>query len=125
MEAYDPRTDPDAAGWLDTEESDRIQAVLVYHKRARIRVPSERLHATIHVIVENQLALGVPVVVDTLARLQGEGLNRHDAVHAIGSVLAEHIYDLLKQGPAEGVVSNASYFEGLQKLTAAGWRGAG
>jgi hypothetical protein len=125
VEAYDPRTDPDAAGWLAMEESDRIQAVLAYHKRARIRVPSERLHATIHVIVENQLALEVPEVLDTLARLQREGLNRHEAVHAIGSVLAGHIYELLKQGPAEEVVSNAAYFEGLKKLTAAGWCGAG
>ena len=125
MRAYDPRTDPDAAGWLATEESDRIQAVLAYHKRARIRVPSERLHATIHVIVENQLALGVPEVMDALARLRREGLNRHDAVHAIGSVLAEHIYVLLKPGPTENVVSHAAYLDGLKKLTAAGWRGAG
>lgn len=125
MRAYDPRTDPEAAGWPATEEGDRIQAVLTYHKRAGIQVPSERAHATIRVIVENQLALGVTEVVDTLVRLQREGLNRHDAVHAIGSVLAEHIYELLKPGPAEDVVSHAAYLEGLKKLSAAGWRGAG
>jgi hypothetical protein len=83
------------------------------------------LHATIHVIVESQLALGVLEFMDTLARLRREGLNRHDAVHAIGSVLAEHIFELLKQAPAEDVVSNTAYFDGLKKLTAAGWRGAG
>jgi hypothetical protein len=43
----------------------------------------------------------------------------------IQTVLAEHIYELLKPGPAEDVVSNAAYLDGLKKLTAAGWRGAG
>ena len=29
-------------------------------------------------------------------RLGKEGLTRHDAVHAIGSVVAEHLFDILK-----------------------------
>jgi hypothetical protein len=50
-------------------------------------------------------------------RLIGEGLDRHDAIHAIGMVLAEHIYDVLKttkstQDP------NARYFTALERLTA-------
>jgi hypothetical protein len=84
------------------------------------------LHATFHAIVENQLALADPIVVETLTRLQHEGLGRHDAVHAIGSVLAEHIYELLKAQPASARVDpNAAYGEGLKKLTAAAWQNAG
>jgi hypothetical protein len=40
-----------------------------------------------HVIVENQAAQGLETPVRrTLARLQAEGLSRHDAVHAVGSI---------------------------------------
>ena len=67
-----------------------------------------------------------PIVVATLTRLQNEGLSRHDAVHAIGSVLAEHIYELLKGEPGSaGGDPNAAYAEGLKKLTAAAWQNAG
>jgi hypothetical protein len=50
-------------------------------------------------------------------RLIGEGLDRHDAIHSIGMVLAEHIHDVLKttkstQDP------NARYFAALERLTA-------
>ena len=72
------------------------------------------------------MALGEPAVVETLTRLQSEGLNRHDAVHAIGSVLVEHISELLKEG--ERTVQfdpNVAYFQALRELTAVGWRNAG
>jgi hypothetical protein len=35
-------------------------------------------------------------------RLGKEGLTRHDAVHAIGSVVAEHLFDILKTNLAGG-----------------------
>jgi hypothetical protein len=126
VRTYDPDKNPDSADWLDTDEGARIDLVSSYHRRARVRLPNIRLHATIHVIVENQVALGEPAVVETLARLQREGLNRHDAVHAIGSVLAEHIYELLKEGHRPGQADpNRAYAEGLKALTAAGWRNSG
>jgi hypothetical protein len=46
-----------------------------------------------HVIVENQVALGEAYPVQSvLLRLMEEGLDRHDAIHAIGSVLAERLF---------------------------------
>jgi len=72
------------------------------------------------VIVENQLATPEPAVVETLERLQREGLTRHAAVHAIGSVLLEHLNWLMQQ-PAAPAESNTRYFKGLESLTAAGW----
>jgi hypothetical protein len=72
--------------------------------------------------VENQLALGEEMVVKTLARLQGEDLSRHDALHAIGSVLAENLYELMQEGEASTGESYQMYLERLQKLTAQNWR---
>jgi hypothetical protein len=77
--------------WLGTDEGERIELVSAYHRRQKIKLPNSQLHAVIHVVVENQLALGEETVVNTLSRLQGEGLSRHDAIHAIGSVLAENL----------------------------------
>jgi hypothetical protein len=93
-----------------------------FHRRAGIRLPNLRLHAIFHMIVENQLAMAEAAVVATLARLEEEGLSRHDAIHAIGSVLAEHVYDLLKEepGPPSGG-PNVAYAERLSGLTAKGW----
>jgi hypothetical protein len=126
VQKYDPDTNPDTADWLTLDEGMRIASVTEYHRRARVRLQNVRLHATIHVIVENQLALGEPVVLETLARLQREGLSRHDVVHAIGSVLAEHIYELLKGQRAPGAADpHGAYFEGLKTLTAASWLESG
>ena len=75
----------------------------------------------IHVIVENQLALDDQIVRATLARLTQDELTRHDALHAIGSVLIEYMNELLKakQASPDG---HAAYYAALQKLTAASWR---
>jgi hypothetical protein len=48
-----------------------------YHRRARIRLPNEKLHATLHAIVEAQIALGDETPAGRIAqRLTGEGLDR-------------------------------------------------
>ncbi len=51
-----------------------------------------------HVVVENQIAMGDEIPVrDTLVRLMSEGLDRHDAVHAIATVLTNLIYASSKE----------------------------
>jgi hypothetical protein len=120
MQAYDAEEGPAAGEWLAIDESERIALVESYHRRRRIKVPRLTLHATIHVVVENQIALGEGVVNDALARLRAEGLTRHDAVHAVGMVLAENIYEILKS-PAQTSDPNAAYFDRLRRLTAAEW----
>jgi hypothetical protein len=95
--------------------------VIEYHRRARATLPNERLHAAIHVVVENQVAVGDELPVRrALERLQGEGLDRHEAIHAIGSVLAGHIHDLMKRG-APSRDPNRPYWAELETLTAEGW----
>lgn len=126
VKRYDPDTEVCAERWLSLDEADRIELVTLYHRLQRIRLPNAHLHAVIHVIVENQLALGEPVVVETLARLQREGLSRHDAIHAIGSVLAEHLYGIIQwRVPPAGAKAHEVYFERLRSLTADSWRDLG
>ena len=51
-----------------------------------------------HVIVENQLAINDPPEVrPTLKRLVEGGLTRHEAIHAIGSVVAEALFKVMKE----------------------------
>jgi hypothetical protein len=119
---YDPDRPVDPDAWLEFDESERIEAVKEYHRRAKVRLPNEILHATTHVIVENQVALGDAYPVQSvLFRLMQEGLSRHDAIHAIGSVLAERLFVALKEKgqPAD---LNAEYLEKLSQLTAESWR---
>jgi hypothetical protein len=125
MKIYDPEAAPLAAEWLVLDESERIALVESYHRRRRIRVPRLTLHATIHVVVENQVALGEAVVMEALGRLQAEGLTRHDAVHAVGLVLAEHIYELLKAPPDQTSDPNPQYVDRVRRLTAAEWLRSG
>ena len=78
--------------------------------------------ATVHAIVENQLALDDQIIVrSTLNRLMEDGLTRHEAIHAIGSVLIEHIYDVLHTESA-APDAHAPYYAALQQLTAEKWR---
>jgi hypothetical protein len=122
MNSYDPDASPTPTDWLQTDESDRIELVSAYHRRRKIKLPNVQLHAVVHVVVENQLALGEEMVVNTLARLQGEGLNRHDALHAIGSVLAENLYELMQEQNDATAEPYRQYLERLQTLTAKTWR---
>jgi hypothetical protein len=128
MKSYDPLKAPDPQQWLSLDERQRIALVRDYHRRKRIRVPNEQVHAAAHIIVENQIALGDETPVRrTMQRLMTEGLDRHEAVHAVGMVLMEHIFDLVKgeKPPPPGADPNAPYFATLERLTADQWRRSG
>ena len=125
MTKYDPEVDQQAERWLATGEADRIAAVEAYHRHQRIRLPRPTLHATVHAVVENQLALGEQVVIEALARLRSEGLTRHETVHAIGMVLAEQIYDVLKNQSQVTSDLNKPYLDRVRQLTADQWRQSG
>jgi hypothetical protein len=71
--------------------------------------------------VENQAALGTGyAVAGTLERLMNEGLDRHEAIHAIGSVLMGNILDL-QHGRLKGDL-NQVYVRELAQLSAKKWR---
>lgn len=124
MKHYDPEVAPEPKEWLALDEGERALLVEQYHRDTRVELPkrARSLHAMIHTVVENQLALDDQAIVRaTLARLMKEGLGRHQAVHAIGSVLIEYIHDLLheKMPSTDG---HAPYYAALQRLTPGRWR---
>ena len=97
MDQYDPLVAPDPQEWLDIDESERIALVEEYHRRARVQLPNAQIHATVHTVIENQAALGDETPVRrALDRLMFEGLDRHDAIHAIGLVFTEHVNEAMK-----------------------------
>ncbi len=117
---YDPLTAPNSDDWEAMDEAERMMIVMDHHREAGVELPNERIHAAIHVIVENQIALGdETAAAATLERMIREGLDRHEAIHAIGSVLADFMQGLLDGSVAPG--SNEKYDEALEKLTAAEW----
>ena len=123
MFAYDPSIPPAPQAWLDLDELERIRLVEVFHRRQRGKRLNFKAHAAVHAIVENQLAEGVESVVRAMGRLHGEGLSRHDALHAIGCVLAEELHDLVTVGADEPPgVARARYDAALERLSAAEWR---
>jgi hypothetical protein len=118
---YDPHQHIASDAWQALDESERIESVRQYHRRNRIRLPNERLHAITHVIVENQVALGDTFLARAvLLRLMEEGLDRHEAVHAIGWVLSEQLFAAIRE--EGGADLNAQYVEKLNRLTAESWR---
>jgi hypothetical protein len=120
---YDPNQTPDAVEWLELDEQERIQLVESYHSTERIELPNLKVHAVFHVIVENQLAENLEPVVHTLERLMREGLPRHDALHAIGSVLAEHLFAASKAKFERSTDEfERRYNKAVEKLTAKSWR---
>jgi hypothetical protein len=122
MDSYDPDRPGHFDDWLQIDEGDRIELVSSYHRRKKVHLPNAQLHAVIHVVVENQLALRDEIVVETLARLQKEGLSRHDALHAIGSVLAADLYELMRERSEATGDAYRRYLDRLQVLTARTWR---
>lgn len=123
MEYYKASHAPDSEVWLELDESLRIELVresIGEDIEDDVPEDAEYLHATIHVVVENQLAMGVDPVPATMAKLIRQGLSRHEALHAIGAILSEDIFDLLQSN--EKSWPESRYRRRLEKLTAKRWR---
>jgi len=120
MQKYDPNIAPIPAEWLELDEDEQIRLAEAYHKRIGARAPSPRVHAVVHVVVENQLAEEIEPVRGALERLMGEGLDRHDAIHAIAAVLMDHMNRMVREKQA-GPEAHERYFDDLGSLTVAIW----
>jgi hypothetical protein len=120
--AYDPDVAPDPAEWLALDEGERISQAMDYHRHAGVSLPNENIHAVMHVIVENQIAMGDELPVRrTVERLVAEGLDRHEAVHAIGSLLTVHLNQALKNPKAKTMPVDV-YNKAVERITAESWR---
>ena len=127
MTRYDPLIPPDPERWSALGEQEQIDLVADYHRHARLRAPNANAHAVIHVVVERQFALGDEIPVRrTVQRLMSEGLDRHEAIHAVGSVLAGHIHDLVRRAEVKADEDpNTAYYAALAALTAEEWLRSG
>ncbi len=119
---YDAERAPDPAAWSAAPEADRLTAVEAHHRALAAPHPAvrqPRVHAAIHLVVESQLASGTPPEARrAMDRLVRAGLSRHEAVHAIASVVA---------AAAQGALSGArfdpgAYARALEALSAEAWR---
>ncbi len=117
---YDPQIEPEREDWITLDDSERIDIIVQYHKLHSIRLPNLNIHAAIHLIVENQVSLGDEIPVKrTVDRLVSEGLERHDAIHAVGQVLIEHMYAIVNDQAEANEVDLSQYNADLDELTAA------
>lgn len=123
MYQYDPERAPDSAEWLELDEQERIILIEDYHRSKRIKLPNLTAHAVFHAIVENQIAERLEPVLRAMVRLANEGLSRHDAVHAIAFVVAEHVHDLFKSKD-DAVTSQARYNAAVERISVKNWRGS-
>ena len=122
MKTYDPERAVNPLEWNSLDEQERLDLAERYHRKKRIKMPNSTLHAVFHVIVENQVALGSEIPAQkTLERLMREGLNRHDAIHAIASVLSGRVFELVKHGAKKDQDVNEIYHHLLEELTAESW----
>lgn len=121
MNTYDPLNAPDPSEWLSMGEDERIGLVIEHHREAGVELPNEQIHAVVHAIVENQIALGDEIPTQaTLDRLVEEGLDRHQAIHAVASVLVEFLQDTLSDDESVSNIKE-SFYQELDKLKAAEW----
>lgn len=80
------------------DEGERIAAVEEAHRRARAATgQNPTAHATIHVVVENRLAMGHEAVVEAYDRFRAAGIDRHITIHALASVVTRHMMASLEQ----------------------------
>jgi hypothetical protein len=73
-------------------------------------------------MAETQVALGDETPARrTVERLMSQGLSRHEAIHAIGTVLADQVASVAR-GESAGEPAEEAYGTALEQLTAEGWR---
>jgi NAD(P)H-dependent FMN reductase len=76
-----------------------------------------------HVVVEDQIATGYGPSKRAMARLQQEGLSRHEALHAIGSVVADLYFESTRNPQAnEPDELQSRMNDAIERLSAAQWK---
>jgi len=121
--SYSPDATPDAAQWLKLPERERLRVVSTFHMVNRLKSGNAKAHAAIHVIVENQIATGFGPAVRAMARLQREGLSRHESLHAVGSVLSSNILEAMRKPPENNSQAIQSQINAaIERLSAQSWR---
>jgi hypothetical protein len=122
MKSYQPDAAPNPADWLALDELERIRLVEIYHRKSHVKLPKPKAHAAVHAMVENQIAGNHEPVLRAMARLMEGGLSRHEAVHAVGSVLADFFFEASRsKDPHFGDGLQARYDAAMENLNVDEW----
>lgn len=121
LDSYNPNNAVNNVNWLALDETIKIKLVQDFHLDLALDLSDDALkvHSLIHVIVENQLTTGVGVANETVEKLMRQGLERHESIHAIGAIISEDIFNVMKGDSIE--FSFKKYRRKLEKLTAKRW----
>lgn len=120
---YDADNAPDPAEWLALSDSERVRVAQSHHVAQRVKGPNLKAHAAVHVIVENQVATGFQPTCRAIERLQQQGLSRHDALHAVGAVVAEFMFaSLNSKRPQDAGEVQRKMNAAIEALSASTWR---
>jgi hypothetical protein len=123
---YNPESAPNPAAWLAHPEGERIRLVKIFHVSERIELPDVEAHSAAHVIVENQVASGYGPSCRALARLQEQGLSRHEALHAIAMVVCRCLQSaVVGSSPPSTREIQLRMSDEIDALSAAEWRSIG
>src|SRR5688500_17672380 len=91
---YDASKEINAQSWSKLTDDQRIACVQRHHEQDKPHPPTRNLtiHSALHAVIESQIASGNPVQARAAySRMLQGGLSRHDAIHALGSALANYI----------------------------------
>ena len=125
---YNPLEAPNPADWLALPDEDRFAAVEAFHVQAELAIGYRRTHCSMHVTVENLVAkAGATLAASTdsmvavnLERLVKEGLDRHEAIHAIMDVIYGAFLGVM--AGESSTIESDKYREELTTMTAEKWR---
>jgi len=106
---YNPEIPPDPELWLASGEMERMVLVNEFHQKAGLSLGSHKrdgVHATFHVMAENQLATIDEPELATIRRkvaymISKLGLTRHEAIHKLGMHISGQIHIGMRK--AEGL----------------------
>ena len=119
---YNPLSTLNAERWLAEEDAEKLDRVMRSHRREGLDASQLKVHAVLHTIVENQFAMGnATPVPEAMDRLITEGLDRHEAIHAVASKLTEHPWDILHVETQPSDDLHEPYFDAVRQLTAEEW----
>jgi len=127
MMKYDPTKALDGDAWLELDDETRIRLAETAHVVLEPWHPgggkSMRPHAVAHAVAETLVAQGGPGRA-ALVRLVRQGLRRHEAIHAIGSMFDEHTRSVAGSRAKLADVDPA-LMRSLGSLTAHKWQAGG
>jgi len=99
MNAYNPMQQLPSKDWLELSQSGRQERITNYLEAQGERAENLVRQALSILAVENQLALGNQAVMDALARLTAQGMNRLMALQKIGNLYWKYETEKLRPHP--------------------------